>query len=169
MQKDKLLFIAVIGAVLLFMIFFLNDSAVTKVTKDQVSPSIVFKRTEEIKENNQTLFVGDTVIKIEIADTKQKRQQGLSGRSFLEPENGLLFVFDKLDFHGIWMKNMRFPIDILWFDADLRIVDIKKGAQPQSYPEIFYPQEPALYVLEVNTGFSEENSITVGEKAYRTQ
>jgi hypothetical protein len=125
-------------------------------------------------EASRTIRIGNVPIHIEVADTKEARAQGLSGREQLPANNGLLFVFDELGTHGIWMKNMRFGIDILWiapFNTTsssggreaYRIVDIKENARPESFPETFYSQAPALYVLEVNAGFTDLYNISVGD------
>ena len=100
---------------------------------------------------------------IELADTFRKRVQGLSGRIAIEENKGLFFVFDESDFHSIWMKEMFFPIDIIWIDESLHIVDIKKNALPESYPEVFRPKDRARYVLEVNAGFADEFDLRIND------
>jgi uncharacterized membrane protein (UPF0127 family) len=62
------------------------------------------------------------------------------------------------------MKNMNFPIDIIWIGEDLRVVYIKKDAKPESYPEAFTPNQDAKYVLEVFSSFSEKNNLKVGDR-----
>jgi len=106
----------------------------------------------------------DFVWKIEIVNNFKDRAKGLSGREYLEQRTGLLFVFDKKDFHGIWMKEMNFPIDIIWLDEEFRVTDIKSAATPDSYPEVFKPKTKSLYVLEVNSGEVFESEIKIGDK-----
>jgi uncharacterized membrane protein (UPF0127 family) len=72
-----------------------------------------------------------------------------------EDDPGLLFVFDEPGLHGIWMKDMRFPIDILWLDDAFQVVDVRKNVAPDSYPTVFKPTKPARYVLEVTAGFAD--------------
>ena len=110
-----------------------------------------------------TLQINDATIEIELADTFRKRVQGLSGRIALEENKGLFFVFDESDFHSIWMKEMFFPIDIIWIDENLHIVDIKENALPQSYPETFRPQVPARYILEIHAGFADEFDLRIDD------
>lgn len=110
-----------------------------------------------------TLHIGRTAITYTVAETAEERTQGLSGRRSLGVNEGLLFVFPNVGAHGIWMKDMQFPIDIIWIDDNLRIVDIKADARPESYPEVFYPRESARYVLEVNALFAEIKGIRVGD------
>lgn len=99
-----------------------------------------------------------------LADTASKREQGLSGRQKLASGEGMLFVFEKPDIYSFWMKDMLFPIDIVWIDDQYGVVYIQKNADPRSYPDTFLPTLPAQYVLEVNAGFSEKNNLKVGDK-----
>src|SRR3989338_9645137 len=78
--------------------------------------------------------VGETPITLEIAATEPERILGLSFRLFLPENQGLLFVFPESDFHGIWMRKMRFPIDIIWLDDNLKIVDMAREVSPESFP-----------------------------------
>jgi hypothetical protein len=119
----------------------------------------------ESTEKVSTISIEDAVIQIDIADSLEERVRGLSDRFILEENRGLLFVFEKSDFHGIWMKDMLFPIDIIWLDNDLSIIDFKKDVLPESYPEIFKPKEKAKYVLEVGTGFIDLHQISIGDMA----
>lgn len=107
-------------------------------------------------------FVGNKEIYLEIADEERERVMGLSGRKNLKENTGLLFVFEKKDFYGIWMKDMNFPIDIIWLDEDFKVVGIKENARPESYPEVFRPSGPALYVLEANAGLVKETELKEG-------
>lgn len=100
---------------------------------------------------------------VERAQTVLERQRGLSGRDSIAENQGLLFIFDEPDLHGIWMKEMRFPIDILWLDEGGVVLDIKRNALPESYPEVFYPEVPAAYVLELLSNFTELHNVKVGD------
>lgn len=111
-----------------------------------------------------TLSFGSTTIAVYVADTPQKQKQGLSGRASLSPNTGMLFIFDTNDRWGIWMKDMNFSIDILWFDQNFRVVTIKENATPESYPEVFVPTSGSRYVLEVPAGFVSSHNIKIGER-----
>src|SRR3989344_8800209 len=74
--------------------------------------SLIFlTKNQEIKKP-EVLKMGGVTLNIEVADTDPERVQGLSGRDGLEDNEGLLFVFGREDYYGIWMKDMNFPIDI---------------------------------------------------------
>lgn len=125
-----------------------------------------FPITTSINSTLSSVFVDSTLVIVEVADTVEKRREGLSGRKSLGVNNGMLFILGKPDFYGIWMKNMNFPIDVIWIDENLRIVDIERNIQPDTYPEIFRPEQKSTYILEVNAGFTEIYNIDVGEEIH---
>lgn len=109
------------------------------------------------------LSIGESVITVFIADTDTKRSLGLSNREFLPSKQGMFFVFPHKDTYGIWMKDMNFPIDILWIDDQYKIIHIEENISPTTYPRVFKPLNPALYVLEVNASYVKNNSIKKGD------
>lgn len=111
------------------------------------------------------LTINATAISVAVADTEDLRVRGLSLQPSLPEDTGLLFIFPQSGMHGIWMRNMKFPIDIIWFDEDFRIIDIHHTVTPDSYPEVFTPKLDARYIVEVSAGFSEKHHISVGDTA----
>ncbi len=110
------------------------------------------------------LHIAEIPLRIEIADTDSERVRGLSGREKLENIDGLLFVFPTSNRHAIWMKDMEFPIDIIWIDEDLKVIDITKNATPDSYPAVYRPISSARYAIETNIHFSDTFGIAVGQE-----
>lgn len=110
------------------------------------------------------VYIDGHPLTVSVADTPEQRRQGLSGTFELKPYTGKLFIFDEPKKYGIWMKDMNYPIDILWFDTSYRLVDFKIEAQPSSYPDIFAPNEPALYVVEVPAGTVNDLQLQIGNK-----
>lgn len=108
--------------------------------------------------------IGDTRILIDLAVTNFEKEKGLGGRFFLSDNNGLLFVYEKEGFPAIWMKNMIFPIDIVWLDSQFRIVHVEKNISPNTYPSAFRTDLPAKYVLELNAGFLDLHDIHIGNE-----
>ena len=104
-------------------------------------------------------------IKVDLAQTPNAQAQGLSGRSMLKNDGGMLFVFDHSDKYSFWMKDMNFHIDIIWLDQNMKVVYIKKNATPESYPDSFTPNQNAKYVLEVISGFSDKHNLKTGDNA----
>ncbi len=105
----------------------------------------------------------NSVFTVFLADTDALRIQGLSGTSSLPVQHGMLFVFDHSDMHGIWMKDMQYPLDIAWLDEEKRIIHLVPNVAPETYPTIFQPELPARYVLEVAAGALERAEISLGD------
>ena len=101
-------------------------------------------------------------VRAEVADTNEKRRQGLSGRETLPRGGGMLFIFENPCLCGFWMKEMRFPLDIIWIDEEYRIVHIVEGVSPATFPETFLPDRAAKYVLEVSAGTVKDFEVTPG-------
>ncbi len=116
--------------------------------------------------NNPRSFVeiNGVRVNIQVALTVEEQIQGLSGRKSLSDNEGLLFVYERPGFPNFWMKDMNFPIDIIWINADEYVVDTTENLGPDTYPQTFSPIEPTKYVLEVNAGYAQENEIEKGDE-----
>lgn len=114
---------------------------------------------------NPTVAIDDVVVTVEVADTPSARTTGLSEHSSLGESEGMWFIFDEPGQRYFHMKDMDFPIDIIWLDEDRQIVDITHEISPETYPDRFTSETPAQYVLEVNAGFARENDISAGDQA----
>ena len=141
----------------LFIIFILFQYSQPLYQKTKILSTNIFT-------NKKIMMISDVLITVEISNTQEKRMRGLSGREYLPKKTGMLFVFDKIERHGIWMKDMNFSIDIIWINENDEIIYIIENAQPESYPDVFLPLTPSKYVLEVNAGFVKENKIKMGDK-----
>lgn len=107
--------------------------------------------------------MGSGVYNLWIADDDAKLKQGLSGVAKLPPDGGLLMKFSHDDTWGIWMKDMKIPIDIIWLDAGKKVVYIVKNAAPElSTTTTFIPKDKARYVLELPAGSVERAAIRTG-------
>jgi uncharacterized membrane protein (UPF0127 family) len=104
------------------------------------------------------------VLQTEVMVSDEDRAMGLMFRSSLPLDHGMLFVFEVPDFHGIWMKNCRFPIDILWLDEDKRIVHVAESVPPcKADPcPVYSPMRKASYVVELNAGQARREKAVVG-------
>ncbi len=105
---------------------------------------------------------GGVSLRVEIVTTTEARARGLSGRSHLADDYGMLFLFDDADTHGIWMKDMLVPIDIFWLDHKRQVIAVQTNVTPNTYPSVFYPNVAAQYVLETSAGFAERHMIATG-------
>jgi uncharacterized protein len=102
-------------------------------------------------------------IAVAVADTDSEREQGLSGHKPLQENEGMLFLFDMPGQYAFWMKDMLFPIDIIWISKEWIIVDITENLSPESYPDTVAPKENAQYVLEVPAGYSASHHVQIGQ------
>lgn len=107
------------------------------------------------------LLVRDTAPKIKtpngnysvlLADTPAKRTIGLSGTEKLKNNNVMLFLFENLDYHGMWMKDMLINIDIVFLDENWMVINYFDDVSPSTYPTIYYPTRLAKYVIEMPSG-----------------
>lgn len=122
----------------------------------------------------KTIKIADEELQVYVANSKESRQKGLSGRDSLGEKQGMLFVFNELDTKpAFWMKEMNFSIDIIWIN-DNQISQIDENVPPQ--PDVaekdltLYPAEdPVDYVLETTAGFVEKYKIKVGDEVDLSQ
>lgn len=111
-----------------------------------------------------TLQFGNKTIAVEEVKSLRDKQKGLSGRESIADNRGMLFIYDEAGKHCFWMKDMKFPIDILWLDESKQVVYIAAHVPPESFPDFFCPPEDAKYVLEVKAGLSDQAGVDVGSQ-----
>ncbi|MFA5830784.1 MAG: DUF192 domain-containing protein [Candidatus Paceibacterota bacterium] len=116
-----------------------------------------------LEKNIAAISFKNVSVEAEVVNREDTRILGLSGRSALSEGEGMWFDFISEGYHGFWMKDMNFPIDILWFDKHLRIIHMKENASPESYPETYAPPSPDRFVLEVPAGFVKKYAVSLGE------
>ncbi len=120
---------------------------------------------ESVPTHVKEIRTGSTTVSVRIADTPALRERGLSGTQPLSGNDGMLFIFPVDDFHSFWMKDMLYPIDMIWLDAQKRVVHVAADAQPAGYPsEVFRPSTRARYVLEVNAGWASDHGVVIGSQ-----
>ena len=103
---------------------------------------------------------------VELAQTQQKQALGLMFRESMPQDHGMLFLFPVEAMRSFWMKNTKIPLDIFYFDADLKLVSVSENTPPcrsQRCPG--YPSTgPAKYVLELNAGKAAELGVQPGDQ-----
>jgi hypothetical protein len=108
------------------------------------------------------------VIQAELADTMQKRAQGLMYRTTLARDRGMLFTFGDSQLWAIWMKNTRIPLDILWLDEKKTIVHIERNipicTRVDDGCPTYQPNQNAAYVLELAAGVADELKLSRSTK-----
>ena len=110
----------------------------------------------------QIINIGSARIDAAVADNQELHQLGLGQRPCMNKREGMLFEFQQPAKHGIWMKDMKLNIDIVWMSAQKKVVGLEKNVSPLSYPKVFYPEEQAIYVLELNAGEADELQVSKG-------
>lgn len=101
---------------------------------------------------------------LERVSSEQDLEKGLSGRESMPENQGMLFTFESSGKHCFWMKDMKFSLDMIWVNADKKVVYVEKNVQPSTYPDTFCPDQPALYVIEVNAGVANKAYLSTGSQ-----
>jgi uncharacterized protein len=119
---------------------------------------------DEIYQNNAVVHANAHDLSTQVADSNQEREQGLSGKGCMPAGKAMRFDFDTPGEYGIWMKNMKFAIDIVWLAEDKTVVHVENNVGPETYPKIFTPLSPAKYVLETKSGQADKLGLKLGDK-----
>ena len=172
-MRQKMITGAVILFALLFAVsmFFSTPNSINRRPATSTNPTVpntnaTTSEPQFVKEGQLQFFKQDNIsvaIDIEVANTAQEIEQGLMYRQKMDQNKGMLFVFPDMQPRGFWMKNTYIPLDIIFVDADKRIVSIQKNTIPLSQQNL--PSDgPAQYVIEVNAGFSDLHGLNPGDQ-----
>ena len=125
----------------------------------------------EVKFPRGTIKIDSKILDVQIADTDAQKVRGLMFQNELPDDQGMIFVFSQEQVVPIWMLNMQFPLDIIWFDANGNVIHIEKNVPPcKSALETAVctvqnaDGKKAKYVLEVTAGFTDKFQITENSK-----
>ena len=128
-------------------------------------------KLESVEFPRGTIILDDKTLEVQIADTDSLRVRGLMFQNELPYNEGMLFVFDESNTRPMWMLNMQFNLDIIWFDENSNVVAIEKDVPPcRTTIEVVACRENgvsgdnAKYVLEVTSGFVDKFNITENSK-----
>ncbi len=100
--------------------------------------------------------------RVEVALTPEEHARGLMYRSHLDPDAGMLFVFDEPRVQRFWMKNTLIPLDMIFIGPDRRIAGVVENAAPETETERMVPAR-SQYVLEIGGGLASRLGIHAGE------
>ena len=124
-------------------------------------------KLESVEFPQGTIKLDDQILVVKIADNDSLRVRGLMFHDELPFDQGMLFVFDQPGIRPMWMLNMQFTLDIIWFDENLHVTAIEKNVPPclttievVTCRENGVSGDNAKYVLEVTAGFVDEFKIT---------
>jgi hypothetical protein len=127
---------------------------------------LAFCRAPETDRFIRVFFPDGSSIAAELAVTGEERARGLMFREKVQPDQGMLFVFDDEGVYPFWMKNTLVPLDILWLGRDRRIVHIAADVPPcKADPCPSYdPEVPASFVLELRAGGAKARGLKLGDR-----
>jgi uncharacterized membrane protein (UPF0127 family) len=105
-----------------------------------------------VKNSGPSLHAGKYSYHLIVAKTTAQQTKGLGDRNSLPTNEGMLFLYPNSGERCFWMKDMRFPLDMIWTDSHKKVVALEQNVSPQTYPETFCSKTPAQYVIELNAG-----------------
>jgi uncharacterized membrane protein (UPF0127 family) len=125
---------------------------------------VYFSRAKPTETTKPNLQAGNSKLTVEVVETPTAIQQGLSGRDSLAPDSGLYFMLGERRTRSFWMKEMKFPLDIVWIDGE-RVIGIEKNAPVPTGSKIptFTSPGPVTHVLEVNAGWTEQHNLKIDD------
>lgn len=146
-------YLVIIGSILfvLVVVFFLQS-----LIRDSIG---IFTRTATVKFN-------DKALKLEIVDDPKTREIGLSEKKSLGKDSGMLFVFETAGIYPFWMKDMSFPIDIIFLNGNKIVTIYANVPAPKKNSQsllLYPPKEPADKVIELNAGKAKEYDLHEGQ------
>lgn len=167
MKKDISIILGLFLLIVVLMIFgkgFSSASLLTNNKQSTDSATVSAKQTSLIK-----VASGKLDINAEIAANLAARKKGLGKRDYIDIDNGMLFVFEQPGDYAIWMKDMKFAIDIIWIDENKMIVDIAENVPPQPGKSdkelvVYKPKGTSKYILEISAGLVKLNDLKIGDK-----
>lgn len=127
-----------------------------------------FGTLQQTGKTEKTADIKGNSIQLEISDNDPARIKGLSDRDSLPSNKGMLFIFPKAEIYQFWMKNMRFPIDIIYLNDDkvITIYDsVPAFESDKKTPNLtlYSPKQPSNRVLELNAGKAKEFGLQEGD------
>ncbi|MBI4239800.1 DUF192 domain-containing protein [Candidatus Uhrbacteria bacterium] len=165
----SILFFIVCLLVLIFGGYFLVQGFLKKAPVPSQQPfvssqSASIQSVKESTEDFVPLAIRDGALLVEVVTTESELARGLSGRPSLPQDRGMLFDLGEERTPSFWMKDMSFPLDIIWINNAFVVTDLAKNVSPASFPNMFSPAQPVRYVLETNAGFVDTFGISIGDR-----
>lgn len=112
--------------------------------------------------NDGIVKLGGKSLKTEVTKNSTEFDKGLGGRPCILSDQAMLFPFAKPAVIPMWMKDMKFPIDMVWINTSHRVVALEINVSPKTYPDKFENKAPAQFVLEIKANESRKLGIGLG-------
>ncbi|MFA5987459.1 MAG: DUF192 domain-containing protein [Candidatus Paceibacterota bacterium] len=106
--------------------------------------------------------LGDVKISLEKADSIEKLEKGLTEKTTLDDNQGMLYMIGGPDIYEYSTADMKFPVDIIWIDENMKVIGTNEDLQPND-PKIYSPLSPASYMVEIKAGFVKSNQTKNGD------
>jgi uncharacterized membrane protein (UPF0127 family) len=161
MSRIFKIFLIVLIFIFLILFFWLGQTFLSTQTRNPSDITV----SENILGTDGQVKIKNGVWQVKIVVSEEVKKLGLSNRTILHPNNGMLFVFDKIDAQNFWMKDMLIPIDMIFFDDNWEIVLIEENISPNTFPKTFGGSVKSKYVLEMNAGEALSAGLKVGDRA----
>jgi uncharacterized protein len=148
-------------ATLYFYPFILNG------TGEQQQDLVVKGATSNDGYQQVNVTVNGVELVADVAANNTQRTKGLAVKDHLNENESMLFVFSSAAKQVFWMKDMKFPIDIIWMDSNKTVVHIEHSLEPcpdEFHCPVYSPGANSLYVLETVAGFADRHGVTEGTK-----
>jgi hypothetical protein len=129
-----------------------------------IMPVALYSEVNNLDKSDLSLKAAASSYLFLLADTPEERSKGLSGVDSLPDNTVLLFSYENTDGCGVWMKDMKFPIDIVWIDENFNVIYFTEGLSPSTYPKTFYPVSQCKYFVEAAEGFIKASDIHMGAR-----
>lgn len=134
----------------------------------EVLPAYAATATPSPAPLGSSVIIGSATFPVEIAATQRQQADGLSRRDAMPAGTGMLFPFATANYYGFWMKDMRFPLDLLWIGTDCLVSEMTANVPPPPLgtPDTallsYRSQRPVRFVLELNAGEAASQGVAAG-------
>ncbi len=159
---DKIKNFLIVVAVVIFAIILFGIYAMI------ISPGRALKpiSSSPVSRVPSTAVIDGRQFKVWLAVSASDQQKGLAVFNSLPADEGMLFIFPTSSYYGFWMKDMKFPIDILWIENGV-LAGIQNNAPVENVPDSrlsnYFPPEPINEVLEINAGLAQKYGFKIGD------
>lgn len=169
LKKDLALIGGLFLLVAVLLIFGGGFTSVGQLSRGRQATESASIAQRQIEEGKTRVKVRNLDIVAEIAASDKDKKKGLADRDSLAISEGMLFVYDKSGIYTFWMKDVKFPIDIVWISRDKKIVDIVSSAEPEPDKDDedlkrYRPDGESQYILEINAGLAGANGLAIGDE-----
>ncbi len=176
-ESDLFYYIAYgsLGLVILFCVYVLRPALIDSMGSEtsQTRISLAFDCTnqagERVEPSKESPDDSCETTDMWLADTPQEQQEGLSNRESSAGEPGMFFAFAEDGEHSVWMKDMKYPLHLVWLNADMKIIDIQYDVHPSTYPTTFKASQPSRYLIELDASLISRAALPfkVGDAIYK--